>query len=363
MQTTDIVIVGAGPTARALGQVLSRTNAVCLVDSNREHCTFAEAGGLPVVCGNALDPDVLHQAGADRAHTFITLTANAEVNALAAQLARTTFDVPEIHLLRRNGTSHDVLLDHLRASTLFGGAVAITDWDYWIQHEKAERMGLTLRRTFTPASLFRELQTHRRSLPLAVRRGDRYLPFHSGTTLCDGDRVILLRNDTTAPLYFDRFDRLAARCPILDLDRRMSLDAFFNLAAATLAGQIGLSPADLTELFRDREATSSTVIAPGLAIPHVLIDGTGHFHLLVARCREGILFPGQREEVTSVFMLVRSPDERNFHLRALAAIAQIAQDPDFETNWMLADGPEGLRKLILEAERRRYPEEIRSSPA
>jgi hypothetical protein len=46
-------------------------------------------------------------------------------------------------------------------------------------------------------------------------------------------------------------------------------------------------------------------------------------------------------------------DERNFHLRALSAIAQIVQEPHFEEKWMAAEGEEELRDIVLLGERRR----------
>jgi len=359
----DILIMGAGPTARALGGVLARSSDVCLVDSNREHCTFAEADGLAVVHGNALKEQVLREAGAHRAGTFIALTPNAEVNALAAQLAGNVFDVPVIHILCGSkagdgsvSNGHAALLDHLQATTLFAGPVLLTDWDYWIAHNRAARTGLTMERLLAPPALFEELQTGRVSLPLAIRRGAQYLPYHSGSTLQRQDRIIVLRTSDALPNLLDRFDRLVARCPVLDVNKTMSLEEFFALTAAALSEEIGLTSAELMERFMDRETAGSTVIAPGLAIPHVLIESNGHFHLAIARCRNGISFPGQHETVHAVFVLIRSPEERNFHLRALAAIAQVMQDPDFEARWLQAGGPEDLRRLVLQAERRRYPE-------
>ena len=353
------LIIGAGPTARALGQILYRATPVVLVDSNKEHCAFARAGGLPVVCGSALREDVLRDAGAAQAHTFLALTPNAEVNALAAQLARTSFGVPALHLVSGSDAGgHAALVEHLGATTLFAGAAVLADWDYWLQHDRAERLGftLTMRRKLTASALFTELQAHRYSLPLAVRRGDHYLPFHSGTELREQDRIILLRNAEASPVDYDRFDRMVARCPVLDIDRPMSVEEFFAVAAAALSEEIGMPPDALTERFLDRETAGSTVIAPGLAIPHVLIDAPDQFHLLVARCRGGIPFPGQRETVHAVFVLVRSREERNFHLRALAAIAQVVQGAEFEPRWLTAAGAEDLRRIILGAERRRYPE-------
>ncbi|MCK4751860.1 MAG: hypothetical protein KAS75_00335 [Planctomycetes bacterium] len=42
-----------------------------------------------------------------------------------------------------------------------------------------------------------------------------------------------------------------------------------------------------------------------------------------------------------------SKDECNYHLRALMAIAQIAQEKGFERRWLGARDTEGIRNLIL----------------
>ena len=356
---SGIVVIGAGATARALSVILKRSGGVRIIDSNPEHCAAAESDGIAVTKGNALDESVLRKADADTAESLIAATPNPEVNALVAQLARSAFAVPHVHVLRGDhGTGHDAILDHLNVTTLFAGPVVLLDWDYWIQHDRIERAGLNLERLLTPPALFQELQMWQSTVPLAIRRADQYFPYHSGSRLQKNDRVIVLRARDVLPGRFDRFDRLVARCPILDLNRSMSIEDFFELAAAALSDELGLSSDALMKRFLNRETASSTVIAPGLAIPHVLVNEKGHFHVLMARCREGIAFPNQRESVHTVFMLVRSGDERNFYLRALAAIAQTVQDPEFEVKWLQAGGAEDLRNIVLQSERRRFAEQI-----
>ena len=67
----------------------------------------------------------------------------------------------------------------------------------------------------------------------------------------------------------------------------------------------------------------------------------------------GIVFPGIDEPVKTMFILIGSRDERNYHLRALMAIAQIAQEKDFENKWLNARDIETLRNLILLSKRKR----------
>ncbi|MHC4981720.1 MAG: amino acid permease, partial [Planctomycetota bacterium] len=111
----------------------------------------------------------------------------------------------------------------------------------------------------------------------------------------------------------DRFDRLVSECEILDLTGPVKSEEMFRRAAAALAPRLKMDQQRLFEQFLEREAQSSTVIQPGLAIPHVIVDGRKLFDVLLIRCKDGAVFPGQAEPVRVVFMLVGTRDERNYH--------------------------------------------------
>ncbi|MBA7507685.1 hypothetical protein ES706_06405 [subsurface metagenome] len=96
--------------------------------------------------------------------------------------------------------------------------------------------------------------------------------------------------------------------------------------------------------------SSGLFILPGLAIPHMTIDGEHKFELVIARCEAGINFTQDLPPVYAAFVLVGSRDERNFHLRALSAIAQ---DANFDKDWLRAKNIEELRDIILLARRHR----------
>ena len=155
-------------------------------------------------------------------------------------------------------------------------------------------------------------------------------------------------------IVMDRFDGIVEDSIVLDLDGPMSMREFFGVAAEEMGRRLALPPATLLKSLLEREAESSTVIGPGLAVPHVVIDGQEKFDVLLARCRKGISFPGQTHPVHAVFVLVGTKDERNFHLQALAAIGQVVQDRGFESQWLAAQGAQALRDLVLLGERRRH---------
>ena len=151
----------------------------------------------------------------------------------------------------------------------------------------------------------------------------------------------------------DRFDKLVKRCEIIDIGKQITLIEFFTIVAKKIAGRLKINPQQLLDSLIEREKESTTEVRPGLAIPHITIDGKHKFELVIARCEAGINFTQDLPPVYVAFVLVGSRDERNFHLRALSAIAQIAQDPDFDKNWLRAKNIEELRDIILLARRHR----------
>jgi amino acid transporter/mannitol/fructose-specific phosphotransferase system IIA component (Ntr-type) len=151
----------------------------------------------------------------------------------------------------------------------------------------------------------------------------------------------------------DRFDLLIQECALLDIEGRLSRRDVFEAAARELAQKVGLTADGLAAMLGMREGISTTVIRPGLAIPHVIHDGIESVQIVVVRSREGVVFVEGQPPVHIIFVLAASPSERNFYLKALMAIAEIAQEPDFDRRWMRASNSEALREVLLAAERRR----------
>ncbi len=163
-------------------------------------------------------------------------------------------------------------------------------------------------------------------------------------------RDILIERDN---IISDRFDQLIRNCEILDIEGRQTSEEILRRAAEILAKRLDLDEFVLHEKFLRREAEGGTVIQPGLAIPHIIIEGNNKFDVLLVRARDGIRFSYAQEPVQVMFILAGSKDQRNYHLRALMAIAQIVQEKQFEQKWLAARDTEGIRNLILLSTRQR----------
>ncbi|TFG49987.1 MAG: amino acid permease [Candidatus Brocadiia bacterium] len=163
-------------------------------------------------------------------------------------------------------------------------------------------------------------------------------------------RDILIERDN---IIEDRFDKLIRNCVILDIKEKLSSEELFRQVASILSLKLDISEYVLFEKFLYREQQGGTVIQPGLAIPHVIVDGENKFEIILVRAVEGVEFTNVSDPVRIIFFLAGSKDERNYHLRALMAIAQTVQQKDFEKNWLNARDIETIRNLILLSARKR----------
>jgi len=161
--------------------------------------------------------------------------------------------------------------------------------------------------------------------------------------------ILLERDDITE----DRFDKLIKHCEILDMKGTKSAEQVFRKLSKILEKRLDISEYVLFEKFLNREKEGGTVVQPGLAIPHIVVEGKNKFDILLVRAVDGIDFPHAPDPVKIMFVLAGSKDERNYHLRALMAIAQIAQEKNFQHRWLTARDDAGIRNLILLSTRKR----------
>lgn len=163
-------------------------------------------------------------------------------------------------------------------------------------------------------------------------------------------REIVIHRDE---IIEDRFDKIIKGCDIIDIEESPDLDDLIVDISKKFESKCKVDKELLINGFKEREAQSSTIIKPGLAIPHIIIPGEKCFDIIPVRCKGGIKFPASPEPVHTMFVLIGTLDERSYHLRALMAIANLVQESDFNKRWMSARNIEGLRDVILLSNRKR----------
>jgi mannitol/fructose-specific phosphotransferase system IIA component (Ntr-type) len=151
----------------------------------------------------------------------------------------------------------------------------------------------------------------------------------------------------------DPVDEVLKQAIVLDLPEACTLGNLFPHLADALSERLPLTPREIERMLWERERDSSTAISEFVAVPHLVLRRPGLFTLLCARTAGGVRFSDDAPGVNAVFVLAGSSDRRTLHLQTLAALAQIAMDRSFDTEWLAARRAEQLREVLLLGERRR----------
>ena len=151
----------------------------------------------------------------------------------------------------------------------------------------------------------------------------------------------------------DRFDKLIREAVIIDIKENVTVEVLFNKIAAAFAIKVKTPYDVLLEKLWKREESSTTALDPRLAIPHIVLEDDEDFYIVVTRVQKGVWFSDETPAIKTIFALGGGKNERNFHLKALMAIAQIVKSDRFEERWEAARNEEELRHIILLSERKR----------
>ncbi|MBO7222749.1 MAG: amino acid permease, partial [Kiritimatiellae bacterium] len=150
----------------------------------------------------------------------------------------------------------------------------------------------------------------------------------------------------------DVFDETVEKAPAMVLKRCRSVRELFGVAADVFSQYTQISARELHELLIKRERMASTVIAPGVAVPHITLPSEKNlFAMLLIKVENGVNFSKESMPVDTVVFLICSPDEKTRHSHSLAMIAQAILDPDFNKRWKKAYSSQQIKDIFLLAKR------------
>jgi APA family basic amino acid/polyamine antiporter len=163
--------------------------------------------------------------------------------------------------------------------------------------------------------------------------------------------ILMGRDDVTEK----RFEQFVKNCKVVDLDKYLLPDEFAQLMAHKLAGRLDIDERKLYDLFKKKETDSNIVVHPGVAILSHMIKGRDKFEMILVRSKKGLIISDNVDPIHSFFLIVASPDQQSFYLHSLMWIVQIAEETDFEEEWIKAQDSEELKNIILQSWKKRRP--------
>jgi mannitol/fructose-specific phosphotransferase system IIA component (Ntr-type) len=163
-------------------------------------------------------------------------------------------------------------------------------------------------------------------------------------------REILIERDEISE---KRFEELIKKCEIIDVYKYERPDKFAWLIANKLADRFDIDKDKLHEYLEKREKDSNIIVHPGIAIFSHIIKGRNKFEIILVRSKKGITLSDNSNPVHAFFVIVASPDQQSYYLHSLMWIVQIAEETDFEKEWINAKDIDELRDIILSSWKKR----------
>jgi len=163
-------------------------------------------------------------------------------------------------------------------------------------------------------------------------------------------REILIQRDGIDEI---RFEQIIKKCEVINVDKILPSDEFTRLIAHKLSERLDIDEESLYKILKKRETDSNIIMRPGIAIFSHIIKGRDKFDIILVRSKKGLIISDDIKPIHAFFVIVASPDKQSFYLHSLMWIVQIAEETDFEKEWITAKDIDELRDIILSSWRRR----------
>ncbi len=123
------------------------------------------------------------------------------------------------------------------------------------------------------------------------------------------------------------------------------IDEMVNLHFAV--GNIS-NPDEFKEAIMKREASSSTAIGEGIAIPHAKSESVVRPSVCVLRTNEGIEFGAPDNQKVNLFFMIAVNDQNSLHLEILSELVTILMDETIHSRLLKAKTPSEFLNIIKE---------------
>jgi mannitol/fructose-specific phosphotransferase system IIA component (Ntr-type) len=135
------------------------------------------------------------------------------------------------------------------------------------------------------------------------------------------------------------------------LAARSKQDAIAELVRLLTDNQEVIDGPRVLQSVLDREATRTTGIGYGLAIPHGKTPGTDHLVMAVGKTAEPIDFQSiDGRPVSIIWLLVSPPDKTGQHITTLARISKLMMIDRFRTELTRAPDAPSVHRAVSEQE-------------
>ena len=144
-------------------------------------------------------------------------------------------------------------------------------------------------------------------------------------------------------------DILDEEAIITELKSKSKKEAIEEMAVVAAKNDDSINIETLVEVLIEREKLGSTGIGDGVAIPHGKLSSIENVMAVFARSEEGIDFDSMDGKNAHLFFLLIAPeDSAGSHLKALARVSRLMNDPKFRLSLMEAKSREEIYRTFAD---------------
>ncbi len=142
-------------------------------------------------------------------------------------------------------------------------------------------------------------------------------------------------------------DYLSTDQIITGLTARTKTEVLKELLQPLVQKYTFLDPQETLEVLINRENLGTTGIGEGVAIPHGKIHALEEIILTVGLSPQGVDFAALDHKPVHIFFMVLAPEKSaGKHLKILASISRLLQDPDFKESFLNSQSRDELWHLL-----------------
>jgi len=158
----------------------------------------------------------------------------------------------------------------------------------------------------------------------------------------------------------DPFDQLVTRSHVFNFSDKTRFTDVVEKVAEKFSGVIPLTTNEITKQFLEGTRVGNTPVTKKVALPHLRIKNISQMEMIIVRATKGVEitfknplndFQEEIQEVKALFFLISPEDNPTQHLRILAQIAGVVDDPVFKENWFKASDEQEIKEILIHYER------------
>ncbi len=162
----------------------------------------------------------------------------------------------------------------------------------------------------------------------------------------------------------DPYEKIVARSVVIDEKRGdLSYNTIIKQVAQQMAPRFHIEADALNDLFIKAQDTGTVPLGRGVVINHIRIDRDQPTEMALVRIPESIKLKTERyhplnkngqadsEKICAILFIVSSENNSRQHLRTLAHLAEMVDNPSFIKRWNNARHEGDLREVLLRDER------------